>query len=374
MKIVDIASFPITYALPHPFANSAETHQRRSTTLVKVTTDTGLVGWGEAYGPAKGVVGTIDGYLKDKYVGQDPFRAEYLWFKTMSHKGISPGALAGIDIALWDIKAKALGVPLYDLLGGLCNPVITPYATGFFFAEASPDSMEQFEKESQKVLSQGFKAVKVKIGFGLQRDLKRLNRMREIVGPDIEIMVDANQAYDFFSCLKLIPELERLQVRWLEEPMPWISFDAYRRLREKTSIAIAAGEAEYSYPGFVNAIHSRAVDVIQPDILACGGITVARRIALLAESQGIDFQPHIFGGVISLAIAIQVMASLPANQQWMTFPRSLMIEWDSTENPFSKELVVEPLKLSSDGLHMVSTKPGIGVEVNETAIGRYLIK
>ncbi len=374
MKITDISCYPISYQLPNPIANGAETLSKRSTTLVKVTTDSGIVGWGESYGPPKGVVGIIEGYLKAKYVGEDPFRADYLWFSTMTHKGLSPGAVAGIDIAIWDIKAKALNVPLHELLGGLSNKIITPYATGFFFAEDTPDSMEQFEKEAQRVLSHGFKAVKIKIGLGFQRDLRRLNRMREIVGPDIDIMVDANQAYDFFTCLKLLPELERLNVRWLEEPLSWFSFDAYKKLRKKTSVAIAGGESEYSYPGLINAVLSRAVDVIQPDILSCGGLTIARRIALLAEAQDIALQPHIFGGVLSLAVAVQLMASVTANQQWVTFPRPIMIEWDTTENPFSRDILAEPLKLSADGLHTVSTKPGIGVEINEAAISHYLIK
>lgn len=374
MKIEKIECFPVLYELPRPFSNSAETHTKRSTTLVKITTDTNIVGWGEAYGPAKGVVGIIDGYLKEKFLGQNPLNVEYLWFKTMSHKGISPGALAGIDIALWDIKAKFLNIPLYELLGGLSSPKLFPYATGFFFGEKNPDSLEVFEKEIETILSQGFKAVKVKIGFGLSRDLKRLNRLRELIGPDIDIMVDANQAYDFRTCLSLIPELEDLKIRWLEEPMAWHSFDSYKKLREKTIIPIAGGEAEYSYSGFVNAISKECVDIIQPDILACGGLTIARRIVLIAEAFGVEFQPHIFGGVLSLALAIQLVASLSANQQWMTFPRPIMIEWDSTENPFSKELLKTPLQLEKDGIHLVSNKPGIGIDINEDAIEKYIIK
>jgi D-galactarolactone cycloisomerase len=339
MKIQDVLSFPVSYQLRRPFANSAESHQRRSTTLVKITTDEGVSGWGEAYGPPLGVSRFIQTYLKPRLVGQDPFRLEYLWFKLQTHKGIPKGAMGGIDLALWDLKARAMNVPVYELLGGMNTSVITPYATGFFLNEDDHDSTKYLEAEVEEVLS------------------KKL---------------DANQAYDFMTCMELVPSLTDLKVRWLEEPMPWQSFEGYKELRKKVTFAIAGGEAEYEYRGFVEAIREHVVDVIQPDLAASGGLTNSRRVAILAEAFQVDFQPHVFGTILALPAAVQLTAAITNHQPWMLFPRPVLLEWDTTQNPMATDLLKNPLRLT-DGLLQVPDGIGIGVEVNEEAIKNYLI-
>lgn len=373
MKIKDVVSFPVSYELNRPFANSSERHQRRSTTLVKITTDEGISGWGEAYGPPLGTSSLIRTYLKPRLIGQDPFRLEYLWFGLQTHKGISKGAMGGIDLALWDLKARALKVPVYELLGGRNTGLITPYATGFFFNEDDPDSTKFLEAEVEAALSGEFRALKMKIGFGKDRDIKRMKRVREMIGDGVDLMVDANQAYDYMTCVELIPCLNDLKVRWLEEPMPWQSFEGYRELRKKVTFAIAAGEAEYDYQGFVEAIRDHVVDVIQPDLAASGGLTHSRRLAILAEAFQVDFQPHVFGTILALPAAVQLMAAVTNNQPWMLFPRPVFLEWDTTPNPMTTDIVFNPLTLK-DGLLQVPEGIGIGVEVNEEAIGKYLIE
>lgn len=373
MKIRDVVAFPVSYALDRPFANSAERHQRRSTTLVKITTDDGFSGWGEAYGPPLGISRFIETYLKPRLIGEDPLRLEYLWFMLQTHKGIPKGAMGGIDLALWDLKARILNVPVYELLGGRNSPVITPYATGFFFSEDSQDSTSYLEREVEEALRKKFRAVKMKIGFGKNRDIRRMTKVREMVTDEIDIMVDANQAYDFMTCVELIPCLTDLKVRWFEEPMPWQSFEGYKELRKKAGFAIAGGEAEYDYQGFVEVIRDHIVDVIQPDLAASGGITNSRRVAVLAEAFQVDFQPHVFGTVLALPAAVQLMAALTNNQPWMLFPRPVMLEWDTTPNPMTADLVKNPLQLT-DGVLQVPEGIGIGVEVNEEAIKHYLIE
>jgi D-galactarolactone cycloisomerase len=372
MKIQDVASFPVSYELRRPFANSAESHQRRSTTLVKITTDEGVFGWGEAYGPPLGVSRFIQTYLKPRLVGQDPYRLEYLWFKLQAHKGIPKGAMGGIDLALWDLKARAMNVPVYELLGGRNTSVITPYATGFFLNEDDQDSTKYLEAEVEEVKSRKFRALKMKIGFGKDRDIKRMRRVRELVSDEIDMMVDANQAYDFMTCMELVPCLTDLKVRWLEEPMPWQSFEGYKELRKKVTFAIAGGEAEYEYRGFIEAIREHVVDVIQPDLAASGGLTNSRRVAILAEAFQVDFQPHVFGTILALPAAVQLTASITNHQPWMLFPRPVLLEWDTTQNPMATDLLKNPLRLTEGLLH-VPDGIGIGVEVNEEAIKHYLI-
>lgn len=373
MKIRDVVSFPVSYRLERPFANSAERHQRRSTTLVKITTDEGVVGWGEAYGPPQGISRVIETYLKPRLVGEDPFRLEYLWFKLQTHKGIPKGAMGGIDLALWDLKARALKVPVYELLGGRNCEVIIPYATGFFFGEDDPDSTEYLEAEVEEALGKKFRALKMKIGFGRDRDIKRMHRVRALVSDSVELMVDANQAYDFMTCLELAPCLTDLKVRWLEEPMPWNSFEGYKELRRKVSFAIAGGEAEYDYRGFLDALREHVVDVIQPDLAASGGLTNSRRVAILAEAFHVDFQPHVFGTILALPAAVQLMASITNNQPWVLFPRPALLEWDTTPNPMATDLVTNPLQLTDGVLH-VPKGIGIGVDVNEDALPKYRVE
>jgi D-galactarolactone cycloisomerase len=373
MKIQDVASFPVSCTLDRPFANSAERHQSRSTTLVKITTDEGVTGWGEAYGPPLGISRLIQTYLKPRLIGEDPFRLEYLWFKLQTRKGIPKGAMGGIDLALWDLKAQALNVPVYELLGGMNTAVITPYATGFFLNEDDPDATAYLEEEVEEMRSRKFRALKMKIGFGKDRDIKRMKRVRELLSDEIDMMVDANQAYDFMTCMELVPALTDLKVRWLEEPMPWQSFDGYKELRKKVSFAIAGGEAEFDYRGFVEAIREHVVDVIQPDLAASGGLTNSRRVAVLAEAFQVDFQPHVFGTILALPAAVQLMASVTNNQPWMLFPRPVLLEWDTTPNPMATDLLKNPLRLT-EGLLQVPEGIGIGVEVNEEAIKNYLME
>jgi len=250
--------------------------------------------------------------------------------------------------------------------------VITPYATGFFFSEDEPDSTKYLEAEVEEALSKKFRALKMKIGFGKDRDIRRMRRVRELVSDGIDIMADANQAYDFMTCIELIPFLTDMKVRWLEEPMPWQSFEGYKELRKKAGFAIAGGEAEYDYQGFIEVIREHIVDVIQPDLAASGGLTLSRRVAILAEAFQVDFQPHVFGTVLALPAAVQLMASVTNNQPWMLFPRPVFLEWDTTTNPMTTDLVKNPLTLK-DGLLQVPDGIGIGVEVNEEAIKHYLL-
>ena len=373
MKITDVKCFPISYELEKPFANSCEYHQKRATTLVKISTDEGLSGWGEAYGPPQGTSHVIETYLKPKVIDLDPFKWEFHWNQIQVHKGIPRGAIGGIDIAMWDLKARALKIPIYELLGGKCIDEIVPYATGFFFCEDNPDSTYFLEKETEMVVEKGFQALKMKIGFGKERDIKRMRKVRELIGESMVLMVDANQAYDLVTCLELTPYLEELGVKWFEEPMPWSNFIGYKELKSKAPYAIAGGEAEITYQGFIEAIKNHIVDVIQPDLPAAGGITICRKVAVLAEAFQIEFQPHVFGTVIGLPTAIQMTASLTNNQSWMLFPRPVMLEWDTTPNPMANDIFKEPLILD-DGVFKITNQMGIGVDVNEEIINKYLIK
>ena len=373
MKISDIKTYCVTYTPDRPFTNAIDWIKKRSVTLVKVITNDGLVGWGEAYGPPEGTARIIETYFKDRLLGADPMRVEYHWQQVQSKKGIPPGAVGGVDIALWDLKAKALGVPLYELLGGKFCEEFLPYASGFPFKEDSPDSLEQLDKDIEKTVAQGFKAMKMKIGFGKERDAARISRVRKLVGSSVELMVDANQGYNLMTCLEMAPFLKECKVKWLEEPLPWHSFAGYKELRAKTDIPIAAGESENTMQGYTEAITNGVVDVIQPDLPACGGITPAKRIANLAFALQVEFQPHIFGTILGLPAALHLLASMPNHQSWCVFPRPVLLEWEINPNALAECILKEPITIKN-GVVKVPEAIGLGVEVDESAISRFLMK
>ena len=371
LKIADIKAYPVGFDLAKPFYNSVDRHYRRSVTLVKITADDGTYGWGDAYGPAAaGAAQMIEMYLKERLIGQDPFRAEYLWHVLQNKKGFPIGVLGGADIALWDLKAKKLEVPLYELLGGKYFDEFTPYASGLPYREDSPDSMDAMVEEVKAIIPHGFHSLKMKVGFGKKRDTARIAKVREMIGDQMQLMVDANQAYTISDCLQMLPVFEKYNVAWLEEPLPWQSNDSYKLLRSRTRIPIAAGEWENTMQGFVSAIQNQVCDIIQPDLPAVGGITAMKRIATLAFANNIALQPHVFGSIVSLQAAMQFMASQPNYHSWATFPEGVMIEWDTNPNSSANKLIKEPLQLKN-GVVKLPEKPGIGIEIREEALSEF---
>lgn len=372
MRIADVKAYPVSCTTDRAFANALNWMKKRAVTLVKITTDEGLAGWGESYGPAEGIARLVETYFKEKLVGCDPMQVEYHW-QVHAKKGIPVGALGGIDIALWDLKAKALGVPIYQILGGKFLGEFVPYASGFPFKEDAPHSFEQLDKDIENTLAGGFKALKMKIGFGKQKDMARIKRIKDAFDESVELMVDANQGYDLMSCVEMAPFLEDYKVKWLEEPLPWHSFSGYKELKSKIPIPIAAGESENTMQGYTEAIAGRVVDIIQPDLPACGGITAAKRIAELAFAFHVDFQPHIFGTVLGLPAALHLLASLPKTQSWCVCPRPVLLEWDINPNILAKTLLKQPIAIQY-GVVKVPEGPGLGVEVDETAIPSFQLK
>jgi len=373
VKIADIKTYHLAYTVDRRFTNSMDWISKRSVTLVKITTDEGVTGWGEAYGPPQGISRIIETYFKDKLVGADPFRIEYHWYRAQAKKGIPMGAVGGVDIALWDLKAKALGVPLYELLGGKFGDSFVPYASGYGYKEDEPESLDQLGQDLDKAKAQGFTALKMKIGFGIEMDTKRVSLARQRLGDSVALMVDANQGYNIMSCLELMPLLEECKVKWIEEPLPWHSFVGYQELRKRSSIPIAGGEYETTMNGYIEAIRNGVVDIIQPDLPLCGGITPGKRIAALALDFQVEFHPHVFGTVLGMAASLHLLASIPNYQSWCVFPRPMLLEWDTNPNEMAAKVLVNPIKIT-DGVVKVPEGPGLGVHVDEQAMEEFLVK
>ena len=232
MKIESIRTTILRAEFDQPFGWSQFWTKTRSTTLVQIRTDDGLEGLGECFGPPESAKAIIDGLYEPHLVGRDPMDTEVIWtdlyqlLRQHGQKGLSVQALSGVDIALWDLKGKALGLPVHKLMGGAYRSEVTAYATGMYFTEG-PGVAERLADEAGRYVDASFGYVKMKVGMGVQADTENVRAVRERIGPDIGLMADANYGYNVNDALRLGRELERQELLWFEEPVPPEDLDGY---------------------------------------------------------------------------------------------------------------------------------------------------
>jgi D-galactarolactone cycloisomerase len=255
MRISKIEVFPMRAELKETFAFSQWSYSARETTLVAVETVDGLTGWGEGYGPARVVAPAIEHFLAPLVHGRDPRDVEELWRLMFvrgldyGQKGVMLAGISAIDIALWDLKARAAGVPLYRLLGASETESIPCYATGFYFSDREPLETK-FQREAERYLDMGFHAMKMKVGLGVDVDARLVETVRGVIGPGIRLMIDANHAYDPPAAIALGRKVEHHSISWFEEPVSPLDIDGYLEVKQRLAIPIAGGEAEYTRFGF----------------------------------------------------------------------------------------------------------------------------
>lgn len=377
MKIVSIESYVLKDQLKESFYFSQWEYSERKICIVKITCDTGQVGWGEGYGPAPVIKAGVD-FLKTFIVGQNPLESETIWNlmyrRTLDYarSGVLVSAMSAIDVALWDLKGKILDLPVHTLLGGKKRETIMPYATGMYFTQCE-DMPETLAAEAQSYVKQGFKAMKIKVGLTLEKDIENVKRIREAIGPDIKLMVDANHAYNLREAVQLCKEIEQYNIGWFEEPISPEYYHQYNELRSKTSIPISGGECEYLRFGFHRLLTANSVDIVQPDICASGGLTEAKRISALATTHGVEIVPHTWGTGIALAAATHFIANLDIMPGRM-FPDAALMEYDRTENALRDQLTRPAIEINEEGQFKISDKPGLGLDLNEEVLYNYAIE
>ena len=381
MKITAIRTHILKSPLAQPFAFSQGWVPTRSATLVEIITDGGPVGWGEAF--AQGMeapeiaAAAIEHALAPLLVGQDPLDIEVLWHRMyhrtrdFGRKGSVIAAISGIDIALWDLAGKHYGVPISRLLGGAFRSTVQPYATGFYRVEGQGEA-KRLAEEAQQHYDAGFRAMKIKLGFGVDDDIAVMRAIgRAVEGKDVTLMVDSNHAYGRVEALRLGYVLDEYDMRWYEEPVAPEDIDGYAELRSKLRTPIAGGENEHTLYGFGELMRRRAIDIAQPDIGSCGGVTALRHIAVLGQAQGIEINPHVWGSAVAQAASLQVLAALPVTHHSL-FAREPILEYDRSSHPFRRELVTEPMSLT-DGVVRIPDGPGLGIELVPEALERYRV-
>ena len=381
MKITDLQVHVLRSPLAEPFAFSQGWVYHRSATLVEVQTDTGLVGWGEAFAqglePPQVAAAAIEHALRPLVLGADPLDIEVLWHRmyhqTRDHgrKGSVIAALSAVDIALWDLAGKHHGLPVHKLLGGAFRTRVQPYATGFYRIKGQGER-DRLVQEAHAHREAGFRLMKVKLGYGVDDDIQVIQAIASAVqGSDVMLMVDTNHAYGRAEALRLGWVLDEIGVRWYEEPVVPEDIDGYVELRARLRTPIAGGENEHTLYGFRELLGRHAVDIAQPDVGSCGGLTAARHIAVLAQAHGIEVNPHVWGSAVAQAASLQLIAALPVTHHSL-YARPPVLEYDRSSHPFRRELVTQPLELV-DGMVEVPTGPGLGIEIRRETIERYRV-
>jgi D-galactarolactone cycloisomerase len=377
MKITRVRTHVLEAALSQPFAYSRAWYDTRTAMIVEIETDDGLTGWGECYGPARINAAVVDN-IAPWLVGEDPLRTDHLWQKIYAQlrdhgqKGVVIQGLSGIDIALWDIQGKHFGGPIYQLMGGPLRTQVPAYATGLY-RRKSGDPLRYLAEEATEYVADGFKAVKLKVGFGVDEDAKVTRAVREAIGPEIALMIDANHAFDAVAAIRLGRMIEQYDIGWFEEPVPPEDLQGYRAVKAALSIPIAGGECEFTRYGFREMLTTRAVDIVQPDTCAAGGLSECKKIADMAEAFGVRYNPHVWGTGIAIAASLQLLAVLPTHTPHSLAPLEPMLEFDRTEHPIRQALLTRPIE-HERGVVRVPGGPGLGVEIDRDALARFTLR
>ena len=374
MKITKIELYQLENEIEPSFGWSQGWTNTRSTGLVKITTDNGLVGWGEGAGGAAGTI--IQMMFAPLLLGQNPLNRIGLWqqmFHTLYNSNLAGGfgapALSAIDIALWDLSGKATNLTVAQLLGGQVRDKVAVYATGLYYTEG--EFPTRLLDEARAYVDEGFKGMKTKVG-GLTwvEDVKRVTALREAIGPEIYLAVDANQAYNAPTAIKVGLALADLDICWFEEPVNANDLTAYRQVQAALPMAIAGGECLRTRFEFRDFFAERVIDIAQPDIMPAGGLTEMRRIVDMANAFGILVYPHVWASPVMIAATLHLASTIPpCPPAWQPEPfmQEPVMEFDRTPNAIRETLCIQPFT-QRDGFIPVPDGPGLGIAIDEAAL------
>ena len=386
MKITGVETFCLTWHMPYAITYAKGEYQDREAVLVKVTTDDpDIVGWGESAmwgGPHAATVGVIENEIAPLIIGEDPRRPELIWDKvfhgTYMHgrKGMVIACLSGIDIACWDILGKVAGLPLWRVLGGYGKP-ITCYASSGYYRRDQP--LDAFAAVVARARDQGFRGFKMKIGniaqvnhhedvplrHSFEEDVARIAAAREAIGDDRNLMVDANCALNPRVAMRYAEQLEKLEVRWFEEPVEPENVAGCVELASRTRIAIAGFETETTAKTFARLMDAGAIQIAQPDVVQVGGLTEMRKIAAYAQLRHLHVTGKNYSTSIGQAATLAMLFGVPNGDYF---------EWEFDPLPWRGDGFLKvPFFTMEDGLVEGTETPGLGVEVDEDKLKTWQI-
>ncbi len=358
MKITKLDTIPVNVPLDKPLKTAIHDIRSVGCVLVRLETDLGLVG--ESYiftinaQRLKVFQDMIDSFAP-RLLGKDPHYVEAIWqaiwseINPIGHKGVTISALTALDTACWDLIGKAAEKPLHHLFGA-CRDRVKTYASGGLWLHQSVDELQI---EAQAFIDQGFHSMKVRVGKpDANEDFQRVKAVREAVGPDIELMVDANQSFAPKQAIKLGRMLEALDIFWFEEPVPAYDLVGHAEVRERLDMNVASGETEYTKHGMKAMIEAKACDILMPDLQRIGGLSEMRRVAALAEAYNMPISTHIF---TEHSLSIAGSAANCISVEHMPWYAPL----------FNEQMAIE------DGMIAIPDRPGCGFTFSEEAVKRF---
>lgn len=373
MKITDIEA--IYVRLPEV---KQQCDSGQDALLVRVHTDAGITGIGEVDSSPMGVMGAILGPfshtvacgLKQLLVGEDPFETEYLWDKMYRQNiyagrfGIAMHAMSGIDIALWDIKGQALGMPIWKLLGGGFRRRIRCYASSLFGA-----TPKETGERARRFADLGFSGVKfgwAPMGRDRQTDIGLVREARAGLGAEVDLMIDAGLVWDARTAIERARRFADYDIFWLEEPLAPGDYAGYAKLAQANLVRVAAGEEESGRDTFLRLMDEGQVDVVQVDLTRCGGFTEAMKIASLAADRGLVVANHGFTTYINVAAALHWLAAIP---------NALIAEYVVEEETRLRDLITrQTIRATADGFLEIPDRPGLGIQLDDEAVQKYATK
>ncbi|MGV0813440.1 mandelate racemase/muconate lactonizing enzyme family protein [Mycolicibacterium boenickei] len=368
-RVVDVESFPMVHPLIAPYGCSKFLTSERAGTLIRITTSDGVHGWGECLGSPRLTAPVIEQCAqtllnRSIHDVQNPLLNVLSRSYHLTTGGLHMYALSGLDIALWDARARSFGVSVADLLGGRVRNRIRAYAsTGYVTNSAS---LDEFEHQLRCAVEEGFTAAKIRIGTGRDEDRRRTELARDILGPNRDLMVDYNANGTWDTASRSIEAIRDLDITWYEEPLPPDDQVGWARLRT-LGIVLSGGESLSSRYGFRDAITAQRFDVHQPDLAGCGGLTEGLAITHLITAFNGRISPHCWGGVVLQAATVQLLAALPEAPFGGFGPDPTIFEYDRGRNP-QRDLAGPAAFALRDGHVLVPDAPGLGVDLDVEAV------
>jgi L-alanine-DL-glutamate epimerase-like enolase superfamily enzyme len=367
VKIVDVSLEAYRWPRKKPIRNGKYTYKDSGIGVVKVKTDEGLEGLGLGAGGANIPGGeqlskaTVEAF-KPAIIGQDPWNVERMWAdmwlpKLVGRRGLTTRVISAIDIALWDLRGKMAGVPVYKLLGGYADSV-PAYIAGGYYEEGK--GLKELAQEMEQNLKMGATGIKMKIGgVSINEDVERVRVVRETIGPNVKLLTDANNAYRYYEAIEIARKMEKYDVFWFEEPVAPDDYRGHAMVAAATSIPVATGENEYTRYGFRDLIDNKSCAIINADAQILGGVTEFMKVAALAQANDLPIAPHG-----NQDVHVHLVAAIP---------NGLIVEFyrDSVD-PMWGKFLKHHLELR-DGHVSPPERPGLGIEVNEAAINQFRV-
>jgi D-galactarolactone cycloisomerase len=374
MSIASINLYHLVAPLPDVIGNALIFFDRRETLLVEVVDQAGLSGWGECWSAPAAAFTIIGGQMAPRLLGQDARHLGRHWHSLCDiagadRQGTAMTAVAALDIALHDLAARQQGVPLATLLGGAMRDRVPAYASGPFFKPGG-HPYRDFEREAEGYLRAGFRAIKLRSGFAPADDAAAALAVRRLMGAEGTLMLDFNQSYAPRAALAAADRMQEAGLLWIEEPTVPTDLQGYRMLAPLLRPALAGGETYGAAAAFLPFLQEGCMDVLQPDIAICGGLTGTGRVAALAELYDRPVVPHVWGGTVNFHAALHFTATLPALRSGARAPFPFL-EFDAGPTPLL-DLCGRP-KLEADGTVLVPEGPGLGIDIRPGQFEKFIV-